>query len=312
MLITIFSRTVKFIAAVIFLVAFNCADANASIFNIVSVQSIDIKPYNDAVRGYEDACNCEIKKLVLSELRGNIIHKVRRSKPDIIIAVGMTAVKSIMEIEDIPIIHLMAPLPETLLKDRKNIVGIEMFIPHDKQLAAIKETLPHIRTVGIIYSTGQTESFVKNAIRASRSLGITIVAKKVNNAKEFPGVLESMKGNIDVYWMLPDIHLVTPETNEYAFLFSIENNIPVVTFSDKYLEMGALVSLDVDAYNIGRQAWELSDRILICTDISSLDKVYAEKINIELNTKVANIFGVVPIGKKLIKAFAVKEDYQAF
>ena len=72
--------------------------------------------------------------------------------------------------------------------------------------------------------------------------------------------------------------------------------------------MGALVSLDINAYDIGRQAWGISDRILSGTDISRINKVYAKKIDTSINPTIAHNFGVIPIGNKLIKAFAIKKE----
>ncbi|MFZ2948374.1 MAG: ABC transporter substrate binding protein, partial [Desulfuromonadaceae bacterium] len=65
----------------------------------------------------------------------------------------------------------------------------------------------------------------------------------------------------DLFWMLPDITVITPETAEAILLFSLENNIPILTFSEKYLERGAMLSIGIDPFDIGRQAGEMAQTL---------------------------------------------------
>ncbi len=101
-----------------------------------------------------------------------------------------------------------------------------------------------------------------------------------------------MKGEINAYWMLPDLTVVTPETVELLFLFSIENRIPVITFSNKYLEMGALMSFDIDTRDIGKQAGETANNILSGMDVKNMKMTDARKINININRKTAKKLGI--------------------
>ena len=66
-----------------------------------------------------------------------------------------------------------------------------------------------------------------------------------------------MKGKIDIFWMLPDAEVITPETVDSILLFSFQNNVPVFSFSSKYVKMGALASLSVDPFALGAQTGEL-------------------------------------------------------
>ena len=68
-----------------------------------------------------------------------------------------------------------------------------------------------------------------------------------------PAVIESMKGKIDIFWMLPDTDVITSETVDAILLFSFQNNVPVFSFSNKYVKMGALASLSVDPVALGAQ-----------------------------------------------------------
>ena len=55
-----------------------------------------------------------------------------------------------------------------------------------------------------------------------------------------------MQGKIDILWMLPDATVVTDETVELLLRFSFQHDVPMFSFSKKYVEVGAVASLDVD------------------------------------------------------------------
>jgi len=292
-------------AAIILFVLFTAGFVSAA--EIVSIQSISIQPYNDALDGFRSACGCKVRQLVLNEMYDeNIKNYINKPKPDLILAVGMKALESIKHIRDIPVVYLMVLDPQSVISGNDNASGIDMYISPETQLSAIKKTVPHIKTVGLIYDPSYSERFAKDAAKASRSTGINIIAKKISRTKDFPRMLSDMKDEIDALWMVPDPTVITPEVIEYSFLFSIENNIPLIAFSKKYLEAGALVSLDIDPNDIGRQAWELADRMLSGTDMKQIKNTYARKLDVSINLKTARNFGVIPVNNMLIKAVAAK------
>ncbi len=153
-----------------------------------------------------------------------------------------------------------------------------------------------------MYNSARTGDFIKKAKRVATGTGIKLIAKEIHRSKDFPALLKSLKGEIDAFWMLPDLTVVTPETVEFLFLFSIENRIPVITFSHKYLEMGALMSLDIDAHDIGKQAGEIAKKILSGTDIKKIIKTDARKIDVTINQKTAKKMGITVNEKTLRNA----------
>jgi len=91
---------------------------------------------------------------------------------------------------------------------------------------------------------------------------------------------------------------------EYLFLFCIGNRIPVVTFSEKYVESGALLSISIDPFDIGRQAAEIAGNLLSRTkgdivqlsaprtEIVAINTELAQKIMVTINRHVANNLGI--------------------
>ena len=267
----------------------------------MAVQSIRIQPYEDAVQGFESACGAKIKRLIISELKGtDIVEKINEIRPDMILAVGLDALSRVIRIKDIPVIYLMVLHPQSILSGEKNISGVSMDIPQEKQLRTLLDALPQTKTVGLLYAQEKTGRLAKKAREAAREIGIKLLAKEVHSTRDVPQSIQDMKGKIDVFWMLPDLTVITPETIEFVLLFSLENKIPILAFSEKYVELGALMSVGIDAFDIGIQAGEMAEKILSGRDIMNARQVDARKAVISINLKVAKTLGI-PIDEKIIR-----------
>ena len=87
--------------------------------------------------------------------------------------------------------------------------------------------------------------------------------------------------------MIPDTTVATPDTIELMMLYSLESKIPVCTFSTKYLEIGALMSLDINAKDMGRQAGGLALKILSGKKVADIPAIEADTADLVINESVA-------------------------
>jgi putative ABC transport system substrate-binding protein len=260
---------------------------------IVAVQSLKIKPYEEALKGFQSVCNVKTEDILISgQEEAEIVKEIRRIKPDMILAFGVEALSKVKKIKDVPIVYLMVLNPPNPISKQENITGVSMNIPPEKQLGLLQEILHEVKRVGLLYDPAKTGYLVEKARHSAERLGIKLVIKEVHNSRDVPSTLDSMRDGIDAFWMLPDTTVVTPETVESLFLFSLENRISVLTFSDKYLELGAMISVGVDAFDIGRQAGEMAKEILSGSNIKNLPRVDAQKAILTLNLKVAKKLGI--------------------
>ncbi|MEC4676215.1 MAG: ABC transporter substrate binding protein, partial [Nitrospirota bacterium] len=265
----------------------------ASANEVTVIQSYNVKPYNDALKGFKKNCNCDVDRFIVSEItETDILRSIRKSEPDIVVAIGADALKKVRVIKTIPIVYLMILNPQSMVSGRTNIRGVSLNIAPRKQLRILRKAIPGLKTVGLIYNPDSTGYFVKKALAAADASGIELFTKEIHNSKELPAVLKTMRGNVDAFWMLPDLTVVTTETIEFLFLFFLENRVPVITFSDKYLEMGALISLDIDAFDVGRQAGEITRKILSGTSIEAFSNMDARNAVITINQTIADKLGI--------------------
>jgi putative tryptophan/tyrosine transport system substrate-binding protein len=266
---------------------------------ILVVRNLRIKPYSDALTGFQAVLGGKFGNINYTVLGAeDAASSLRRKKPDLVLAIGMDALHAVRRNTDIPIVYLMVLAPESLVHMEKNITGVSMTVSPEKQLAALRKILPGVRRVGLLYDPRKSGQFVKRAQGAARDLRIELLAKEVNHPKSVLEALNSLKGAVDALWMIPDTTVVTPETAEMIMLFSLENRLPVSTFSVKYLEMGALMSLDINASDMGRQAGELASRILSGTNSRDITAVEADNPTLVINETVARKLRI-PLGVEI-------------
>jgi putative ABC transport system substrate-binding protein len=277
---------------ILFLFLILCHGSAEAEQEILAVQSIRVTPYEEAIKGFESVCNVKLKRLILSDLEGtDVVGKIREIRPDLILAIGMDALLRVKRIKNIPIVYLMVLNPQSMLPG-ENITGVSMNIPQEKQLTALLKILPGLKNIGLIYDPDRTGQLVKNAQDAAGRSGIKLIANAIHRSKDVSSLIIDMQKKIDLFWMIPDLTVITPETVEFLLLFSLENQIPLLAFSDKYVELGALLSIGIDPVDIGKQAGEMAKKILAGVEVKNVQHVDARKAVISINLKIARKLGM--------------------
>ena len=256
--------------------------------DVLVVQGLRVKPFDEAYRGFRNSCAADARRVYLSDLENTDIGRVvREEKPRLILAIGADALTRVQKVKDIPILYLMVLNPQAIVHGNGNVTGVDMNVPPEKYLDLLTRITPTPKKIGLVYDPSKTGRMVKRAQRAGRERGIEITALEVSRPNEVPKALEAMRGIVDALLMLPDTTVVTPETVEFYLLFSQDNSIPVITFASKYVEMGALVSLDIDGFDQGRQAGEMAHQILNGAAVSAIPGTEARRTHVKANRNVA-------------------------
>ena len=283
----------KKILLIILLLVWVQSEPAAAAREILLLQSFRVKPYEEAVEGFASVYQNRIKQLIISELEGvDIQQEIKQANPSLVLAIGMEALSLAKTIKDIPMVYLMVLNPQTVLADEDNVTGVSMHIPPEKHLMVLLETLPSTHTIGFLYDPDRSGRFVEEARQAAAKMQVQLVAREIHDSRQAPSLVMDMKDTIDVFWMLPDLTVINPETVEFLLLFSFQNKIPLFTFSEKYVEMGAFLSMDIDAFDMGRQAGEMALEILAGQNVEKMKQAYARKAIITTNTLIAGKLGI--------------------
>lgn len=260
---------------------------------IFVIQSVKIAPYEEALNGFISAQKHEVKQVILTESPSfNIRDEIARTQPPLILAIGRDALMNVREIRDIPVIYIMVLSPDRILDNLQNFYGINMNVHPEKQMEAFISVIPELKNIGLIYNPDNNGELAEEAIKAANKNGINLIIRKTKKSSDGATAIKGMAEGINAFWMFPDVKLFTPESMELLLITSMEKEIPILTFSSKYLEMGAMMSNAVDPYDMGLQAGELAQKIMSGGMKIENRGIFARKAVITLNKKVAAKIGI--------------------
>jgi putative ABC transport system substrate-binding protein len=271
---------------------------------VISVQSIAVRPYDEALEGFKEALSgvdIAVHRVFLSEVKAKDFEKqLVARKPRLILAIGMDALSRVAHLKHIPIVYVMVLDPAGTLTMRGQVTGVKMGVAPEKQLAILREALPQARTIGLLYDPQRSGRMVHRIEMVAAHNGISVAAMVVDRTEQVPKAVMEMTGKIDVFWMLPDLTVISPETVEFLLLFAMESRTPLLTFSEKYAEQGAVVTIASDPVDMGRQAGEMAAKMLAGVHAETIPEEDARTAMVTINLKVARKMGVT-IGEKILR-----------
>lgn len=249
----------------IFILLLLMAPLEAAAYDVLVLQSLHEKGYDEAVRGVRRECRASMRTIVLSDYaEADLTRIVREEHPRMVIAVGDRALEVADSLRGIPVLYMMALNP----KSRSNLTGVSMLIDPARYLGVFSSL--GAKKVGVVYDPKRSGAYLRRAQAVARRSGIDLVEREVRSPKETPGMLESLRGKVDALWMIPDLTAVSPASTEAYFLFSQSEAVPVVTFAEVYLSMGGAVALGIDRFDIGRQLGEMAQSVLDGTPVEGI------------------------------------------
>lgn len=250
---------------------------------LLVVQSVRSSLYDEALKGFREVCPAKARTLILSDFAdADLPRVVREERPRLILAVGDGALTALRKVHHTPVLSLMAL---GLGKESgANLAGVGLAVQPEQYLAVAKRLRG--KRVGLVYDPARSEWYVKLARQAATKQGIELVVREVHDPRQTMAQLDSLKGKVDVLWLLPDATAVTGATLEAYFLFSQAHSVPVLSFAATHLKLGALVALEVDRHELGRQTGEMALELLQ-GDTPDPALAGPRKVNLRANEAVA-------------------------
>jgi putative ABC transport system substrate-binding protein len=208
------------------------------------------------VKGFREVYKGSTQTILLSDYAEvDLVRLVKEERPRLVLAVGDPALEKSRKVRQVPVVAVMALSFNLQKPPASNIHGVSVAAPPAKYL----ELLSNMRAkrVGVLYDPARSGFYMKRAREAADRAGLKLVSREVRTPREVLEKLDQFKGAVDAVWMLPDTTAVTGGTVEAYFTFSMKQQLPVVSFSERHLSRGAVASIDIDRVDMGRQAGEL-------------------------------------------------------
>ena len=229
--------------------------------DVLILQSSRTAACADALRGFHATNPGSYRTVVISDYALLDVQQiVQEERPRLVLAVGDQALSAARKLRGVPVVSMLS-LSLCLQKQHSdNIGGIGMAAAPEQYLALFARL--GLKRVGVLYDPAKSDGYLKRMVREAQQSGVNLVVVPVTSANQIQAKLGKLRGNVDALWVLPDSTVATAVNIEAFLVFSMSFKVPVVTFSRQYLSSGAAASLDLDFYDIGRQAGEMAASLL--------------------------------------------------
>lgn len=284
---------------------------------IAVIRSRIIGPYNEALFGFEEELNRNGYKTLLHRYdlesfqgkESQLIEELRDLKPDLVYAIGTEAALFAKDnFKNLPVVFSMvlnpvkSKLVESLELPSNNLTGVSLDILPEVQFKKLKEVMPKVKRIGILYNAKEKD-WIKEAETAAGNIGLLIVAKPINSISDVPRMLDEISKEADCLWAQVEPLIYNTQSAQYILLTLLRNKIPSMVFSSQYVKAGAVLALECDYKDIGRQSKQIVEKILNGKNPGSIPIATPEKMRLVVNQKIAQLIGI-DIPKKLLEEAA--------
>ncbi|TDX46753.1 ABC transporter substrate-binding protein [Orenia marismortui] len=233
---------------------------------------------------------------------------------DLILAIATPTAQAVANsVKDTPILITAvtdpksAGLVESLKKPGSNITGTSDLTPVREQLELLAEIAPKAKKIGIIYNAGETNSVVQAELAesAAKELGLELIPATVSSSNEVYQSAQSLVGRVDAIYVPTDNTVVS--AIQSVVKVANENNLPLITGEDKPVEKGALATIGVNYYRLGRQTAKMAVEIFNGADPAEMSIEYLKDTDLVINLNAAKEMHVeisedlIEKAKKVIK-----------
>lgn len=257
--------------------------------DILILQSSRTSAISDAANGFQAVYPGNTLTMVLADYAEmDVVRLVKEEQPRLLLVLGDQALAASRKVRSVPVVALMALAP--LHKGPTGFANsIEPVAPPERFFALFNAI--GVKRVGVLYDPARTGWYMKRAKSTAENSDVELITREVSNPRDVLSRLEQLKGKVDALWMIPDATVVTSDTQDAFFLFSLTQHVPVVTYADHYLSKGAAISLSADLAETGRQAAELTMSLLANPDRDPVIKP-ARKMRVRANPNILKKLGI--------------------
>ncbi len=264
---------------------------------IAVIKSLDLPEYNLAYEGFINELDETGHRIIplsyvlerSDSANAGLMATIHSAAPDLILALGTRAAREAAKhLGHIPIIYSMVLTPpdDAPASAQPNMTGATLTIPLAVQVQELKRAFPTLKRIGIISDPSRTKVLADSAVELCRQQGLTAQVGWAKGETEVPDAVRALKDSIEVLWMIPDETVLTPRSSRFIIFELIKSGVPVVGLSSAYVKAGALMSLDCNYTDIGRQSAELAVRVLAGQKPGQLQYTIPRTYTRSLNLKI--------------------------
>lgn len=209
-----------------------------------------------------------------------IVRQFVGEHPDVIVPITTpTSQAAAAATKEIPIVFttvtdpMAAKLVTKLDKPGGNISGVSDPVPIKQMMTMIKEFVPGLKKLGLVYDPSLPNSIVtvKQIKEVAKTMGFTTVDSAAMGLNNVPTAGQALVGRVDAIF-------VPNDTTVYAVFESLvkvaqDGKVPLFTAERRSVERGAVATIGLDFVRMGKVTAGMIDKVLKGTKPGDLDVI---------------------------------------
>jgi putative ABC transport system substrate-binding protein len=229
----------------------------------------------------------------------SIAQKFAGDGKDLVVAIATPSAQAAAKaIADKPVIFssvtdpLSAQLVSSLEKPDKNVTGTSDKVSMEQQLELVKRFLPHLKKLGVIYTTSEVNSEVqvKELEEAAKKQGIEVVKAGISQLSEVQLAAQGLASKTEAMFIPIDNTVVS--SFEAVLGAAEQHKVPVFASDTDTVKRGAVATYGIDYYQIGKQTGEMAARILKGQKVADTPVEVSKQTELYINETAAAKFGL--------------------
>lgn len=253
--------------------------------------------------GYEDGKNIIIDYQNAQGEQANCItigQKFINDKSDLILAIATPAAQAIANMtKDIPILitAVTDPADSKLVADNNapggNVTGTSDLTPVEAQIELLKEIIPNIKTVGLLYCSSEQNSVFQINIAKKKldAMGIKYIDIAISNLNEIQQVIQNVIGKVEAIYT-PTDNMIANGMATVA-LMTEPAKLPVICGEGGMTMLGGTATYGINYYELGKLTSTQAVSILKGDKkTSEMPIEYLQKFDLVVNTNMIESIGL--------------------
>lgn len=224
-----------------------------------------------------------------------IAHKLVSIEPTVIVTLSTPMTQAVASsTKKIPIVFGAVTDPTAAkLTEHKNVTGLTDFVPPAQQLELLTTIVPHVKSIGVIFNSGEANSQkqVQEIKSVAEKQGFKIVEATVSKSSDVAAAANTLVGQVQAILLPTDNTVIS--ALESIVKVGIQHKIPVFGSDVDIVRRGAVAAYGVDWHVSGLDLADMVMPILKGTPVKDVPIQNPKNLSLHVNPKAAQDMGVL-------------------
>ena len=223
-----------------------------------------------------------------------IASNYKADRKDLVFGIATPSAQALANnITDIPVLFSAVTDPASANILNANVTGTSDKLDNvADQLDLLLKLDPKVKKIGVLYNTSEQNSIlqVKDIEEKAKEKGLEVVLQGVTAFGELSTATKGLLAQVDALYIPTDNLVVSgiKLINSEALLAKK----PVVTSENSSVELGALFTMGLDYYELGKRAGQMAVEILKGKKVSEIPFETSKKMTLYVNEDTAAALGI--------------------